>query len=79
MTKFNDFSKCIVEDDCLKSDGDGIPDAAELLAGTNPRDPASVLRLSQRGDDRSVAEDWWRPIRRRNYKSRRSSSLVNTN
>ena len=45
MTKFNDFSKCIVEDDCLKSDGDGIPDAAERLAGTNPVDPQSYLRI----------------------------------
>ena len=29
----------------LDSDGDGSPDAQELLAGTNPQDPASVLRL----------------------------------
>ena len=31
----------------VNSDGDGLPDAQELLAGTNPHDPASVLRLSQ--------------------------------
>ena len=45
MTTFNDFSKRIVEDDCLTSDGDGIPDAAEFLAGTNPVDPASTFRI----------------------------------
>ena len=30
----------------LDSDSDGIPDAQGLLAGTDPHDPASVLRLS---------------------------------
>ena len=30
----------------LDTDGDGIPDAAELLAGTNPLDPASKPGIS---------------------------------
>ena len=54
MTKCNDSSQHIAEDDCLKSDGDGIPAAAEVLApsthaqgtrGTHPLDPASTFHI----------------------------------
>ena len=46
VTDLNDDGECDATDD--DDDGDGIPDAVELAAGSDPRDPASVpLDLAQ--------------------------------
>ena len=47
------------------SDGDGIPDAAELIAGTNPLDPASKPDISSLQPAADGMHLQWSPLRHR--------------
>ena len=62
----------------LDSDGDGMPDWAEALAGTNPNDANSVLRLSA---DVQLAQGGglvikWSSVAGKTYSVQRSSNLT---
>jgi hypothetical protein len=65
------------------SDGDGLNNYSEYIAGTHPRDEASVLRISAHPDSRSDAEVTeegftisWPSVSNRTYAVWRSSSLA---
>ena len=73
-----DLRVTMAVDPSLDGDGDGVPDWAEALAGTNPNDPNSVLRLST---DVQLAAGGgltikWSSVSGRNYSVQRSTDLT---
>jgi hypothetical protein len=61
----------------LDTDGDGMPDWAELMAGTDPHDPNSVLRLSAdvRPSPQGGLEIKWSSISGKSYAVYASTNL----
>ena len=57
------------------SAGDGLPDAQERLAGTDPHDPASVLRLSPPDKTATGMQRQWSPLRHRRLAKPRLPTL----
>jgi hypothetical protein len=66
-----------VDDRRLDSDEDGFSNAAEYLAGTNPLDAASSLRLELKRTAPDDATIGWPTVIGRTYQRQRSSDLVN--
>jgi hypothetical protein len=66
-----------VDDRRVDTDGDGFNNAAEFLAGTDPLDAASSLRLNLKLTAPDVATVGWPTVAGRTYQIQRSSDLLN--
>jgi hypothetical protein len=59
-------------------DGDGSTNAEEQIAGTNPRDPNSVLRLSLTPVDRTFYRLSWRAVPGKKYQLEHADNQITT-
>jgi hypothetical protein len=56
------------------SDGDGMTDAAEIVAGTDPFDAASILRITELGNGNRLIV--WNSASNRNYRVQATTNLA---
>lgn len=57
------------------TDGDGMRDGDEALAGTNPNDSTSLLRMSAIRIEQNLMEVEWSSVSGRNYRFERTATL----
>jgi hypothetical protein len=58
------------------TDGDGEPDGREVFAGTNPKDPASRLKITHLDPGDFATTLWWDSVSGRRYRVHVSEDLM---